>query len=276
MRTLRSTPAQPVFYGQIHFGYFDAPFRTVNLGDADVYGHRGIPRWWRNLRLKEWQHFGFIHDEFYCGVVIFDAKFMGTSFVYVYHRKTGELVEHKYTTFKPGAIHVPEQLWRGEGYFRQPHYHVRLGNHLNQGFHALHVDAHATRAAPAIHADLMIHEQLERVQPLITVLPINDHRRPLYTHKVACPASGTLRVGDDEWMLDPATSWALVDVQKTYYPHNAFWKWATFAGTDQHGVPVALNLTQNMIRDDETWNECCVWIDGRLQLLSAARFTFSV
>ena len=90
MRTLRSTPAQPVFYGQIHFGYFETPLRTVNLVDADVYGHRGVPRWWRNLRLKEWQHFGIIHDEFYCGVVVFDAKMLGLSFVYVYHRPTGE------------------------------------------------------------------------------------------------------------------------------------------------------------------------------------------
>lgn len=36
--TLRPTPSQPVFYGQIHFGTFKEPFQTVNVIDADIYG----------------------------------------------------------------------------------------------------------------------------------------------------------------------------------------------------------------------------------------------
>ena len=29
-----------------------------------------------------------------------------------------------------------------------------------------------------------------------------------------------------------------------------------------------------MIRDDEHWNECCLWVNGQLNLLGAARFEF--
>ncbi len=272
MREILSTPPQPVFYGQIHFGIFREPFRSLNLIDADIYGHRWAPRFWRNLRLKEWQHFGIIHEDFYCGVAVFDAKFLAVSFCYVYDRHTHKLIEHKRSTLERGAIHVPEQLWRGDGFFRQPGYHIDLRNRLQDNRHAITVDIRADRHLPPIQAAFTVVEDLARFQPLIAVLPVNDYRRPMYTHKAACPVEGRLQVGERTWSL--AGGWALIDVQKTFYPRDAFWKWAAFAGHDSAGVPLALNLTHNMIRDDEIWNECGFWVDGRLNLLSAARFDF--
>lgn len=274
MRALRPTPSQPVFYGQIHFGVFQAPFPTLNLIDADIYGHRWAPRWWRNLRLKEWQHFGIVHNDVYCGIAVFDAKFMAVSFCYIYDRATLQVIEHKCTTLTRGAIHVPEQLYHGEGFFRHPGYHIRLHNRLNEGLHRIEIDIEARHNRPPIQAAITIHQDLEHIQPLIVVLPVNNYRRPLYTHKAVCPVTGWLCAGDREWTFTADKHQALVDVQKTYYPHDAFWQWATFAGTDQNGIPVAINLTHNMIRDDATWNENCAWVDGRLSLFGAARFEY--
>jgi hypothetical protein len=275
MREIRSTPSQPIFYSQIHFGVFRDPFPTVNLVDADIYGHRWAPRWWRNLRLKEWEHFGIVHDEFYCGVAVFDAKFLAVSFCYVYDRRTRRLVEHKRTTLRRGAIHAPEQLWRGDGFFRQPGYRIDLQNRLQKNTHFVQVDIQADRHLPPVKATFTVREDLTALQPLIAVLPVNDCRRPMYTHKAACPVEGRLQVGEREWTLATRQGWALIDVQKTFYPRDSFWKWATFAGCDQDGAPLAINLTHNMIKNDEEWNECCLWVDGRLNLLGAARFEFN-
>jgi hypothetical protein len=247
MRERRSTPPQPVFYGQLHFGVFREPFEKLNLVDADIYGHRWAPRWWRNLRLKEWQHFAIVDDEFFCGFAVFDAKFMAVSFFYVYDRVRHELIEHKRTTFQRRAIHVPELLYHGDGYFRQPGYQIRLQNRLRQGIHRLNVDIRGRDKLPSVQASFTLFEDLTRIQPLIVVLPVNTYRRPMYTHKAACPVEGSLQVGDRQWTLSADKNRALIDVQKTFYPYQAFWKWATFAGTDQNGQPVAVNLTQNMI-----------------------------
>lgn len=274
MRELRSTPSQPVFYGQVHFGAFREPFKTLNLVDADIYGHRWAPRWWRNLRLKEWQRFGIIHDEFYCGFAVFDAKYRATSFCYVYDRQTHQLIEHNRAALSRGARHVPEQIRHDDGYFRQPGYYIQLHNQLNEGVHHLGIEIRGQRHLPPIQAEFIVHEDLARFQPLIAVLPVNDYRRPMYTHKSACPVEGYLRVGDRSWVLSTGQNWALTDTQKAFYPYHTFWKWAAFAGMDQEGVPVAINLTHNMIRDDEEWNECCAWVNGRLNLLSAARFEY--
>ena len=51
---------------------------------------------------------------------------------------------------------------------------------------------------------------------------------------------------------------AFLDEQKTYYPYNSFWYWATAAGYDESGKLLAFNLCRNMIAKDEVFNENCV------------------
>jgi len=228
------------------------------------------------LRLKEWQHVGIVDDEFYAGFTVFDAKFMAVSFFYVYDRVRRTVIEHQRTTLQRGTIRVPEQLLCDDGFFRQPGCPIDLHNRLREGKHDLEIRIRARRNLPAIQAEFTLHEDLSRIQPLIVVLPVNDHRRPMYTHQAVCPIEGYLRVGERQWNLATERNWALVDVQKTFYPRDAFWKWATFVGTDQNGILVAINLTQNVITNDDEWNECCAWVDGHLHLFGAVRFEYNV
>jgi hypothetical protein len=65
-----------------------------------------------------------------------------------------------------------------------------------------------------------------------------------------------------------------MDEQKTYYPYSSFWKWSTAAGYNEYGELLAFNLCQNMITDDEDFNENCMWVDGKIYCLKAARFKF--
>ena len=66
----------------------------------------------------------------------------------------------------------------------------------------------------------------------------------------------------------------MLDEQKTYYPYSSFWKWSTAAGYNEYGELLAFNLCQNMITDDEDYNENCMWVDGKIYCLKAARFKF--
>jgi hypothetical protein len=114
---------------------------------------------------------------------------------------------------------------------------------------------------------------LDAVQPLVQLSPITPWR-PFYTHKAAVPASGHIQVGAREIALERDTSIALIDEQKTYYPYVSYWKWATAAGFAANGQRLAFNLCQNMIDDDADFNENCVWVDGTITYLKAARFEF--
>ncbi len=274
MRERKETPARMVSGGQVsEYGAFTGPFREVNMLDIDlVIKGRKAPRIVRDFRLKEWEHFGVITDDYYFGMVIFDAKFMGTSFFYMYDRNTGEFFEHERTSVG-GPVRVSRELWHGECYFRHYGYGMEFENRLDSGLHRLRVEIAPRKGKPEINAEIYLLEDLEKLQPLVIVSPISDNR-PLYTHKAATPVEGTLTVGDREIRLHPEKDVGLMDVQKTFYPYNTFWKWATFAGHDESGRFIAMNACQNIIEDDETYNENCTWVNGEITLLGAVEFEF--
>ncbi len=165
------------------------------------------------------------------------------------------------------------QLYDGLCEFKQKGYSMAFGNHLDRGYHLLTFDVAERKGMPAMRGEIRLEEDLDRIEPLVQVSPVKAWR-PLYTHKAALPAGGWVEVGGERLELDPARDIALMDEQKTYYPYFSFWKWSTGAGLDANGKIVAFNLCQNMISDDEVANENCLWVDGKLSLLSAARFDF--
>ena len=274
MRKLRETPPRMVVDGRVaKYGVFADPFREVNLLDLDlVIGRRHVPRIVRDFRLKEWQHFGIVTGDYYFGMVIFDAKFMGVSFFYVFNRKTGEFFEHSRTSVG-GPVRIARELWHGECYFRHIGYTMEFENRLDCSLHRIRADISGTRKKPRVQVDMYLLEDIDSVQPLVVVSPV-DENRPLYTHKVACPVEGMVMIGDEKIRLDPEKDIGLMDVQKTFYPYHTFWKWATFGGYDARGRLIALNACQNFISDDEKYNENCTWVDGKITLLTAARFEF--
>ncbi|HEY5527141.1 MAG TPA: DUF2804 domain-containing protein [Candidatus Anoxymicrobiaceae bacterium] len=274
MRDRKPTPPRMIVDGQVaEYGAFVEPFREVNLLDIDlVMRGRHAPRMVRDFRLKEWEHFGIITDEYYFGMVIFDAKFMGTSFFYAYDRKTGEFFEHERTSVG-GPVRVSRELWHGECYFRHYGYNMEFENRLDSGLHRLRVDIAAKKGKPPINAEIYMLENLERLEPLVVVSPISDNR-PLFTHKAAAPVEGRIMIGDKEIRLHPEKDVALMDVQKTFYPYRTFWNWATFGGHDEFGSFIAMNACQNFITDDAVYNENCTWVDGKITLLGSVKFEF--
>ncbi len=274
MRELKDTPPRMVVDGRVaEYGAFREPFREVNLLDVELeIAGRKVPRAVREMRLKEWEHFGIISQEFYFGMVIFDAKFMGTSFFYAFNRMTGEFFEHERTSVG-GPLRVARELWHGECYYRHFGYIMEFENRLDSGMHRLRAQIKGKRGKPPVEAEIFVMEDLGRYQPLVQVSPVAPNR-PFYTHKNACPVEGRVAIGGREVRLDPERDVALMDTQKTYYPYRTFWKWATFGGHDASGRLLGMNACNNFIIDDEEYNENCTWVDGEITLLAAARFEF--
>ncbi|MFO7569802.1 MAG: DUF2804 domain-containing protein [Smithellaceae bacterium] len=270
VRPILATPARMVEAdGSIHFGTYDVPFRDVNILDAPLHAFP-TPRFWKNFRLKEWQHFGLITPAHYFGAVIFDAKFMGVSFFYVYDRLQNTLFEYA-GKCSSRLVKVAAQVYEGACLFEARGYRLRFENRLDAGFHRILIDVDGDAKRPGIQGDVVIHEDLRVTQPLVQVSPIT-RLRPFYTHKAAVPASGAIRVGSQDVRLDRDASIAVIDEQKTYYPYVSFWKWSMGAGYNADKKIVAFNLCQNMIAGDEDANENCVWVDGKITCLKAARF----
>lgn len=273
-RDRQSSPEKMVTDGRVTmFGAFKEPFRKVNLLDLDMrIGSFRMPRFVKNLRLKEWQHFGIISKDYYVGTVIFDAKFMGVSFFYVFSRKAGIFFEHSRTLIG-GPILVSNNILDGKSYFRHVGYRLEFENHLSKGYHRINAKISAYRGKPKISADIRVLEDLFQVEPLIVVNPISENR-PMYTHKAVCPVEGRIETGGETIELSPEHDFCAIDIQKTYYPYRTFWYWATFAFRDSKGRLIGMNACEGLIEDDENFNENCSWVDGKINLLGAVRFSF--
>lgn len=271
MFKLKDTPKRLIEDGKVvEWGFFKTPFRDLNLLDIKL---PGLPVKLNNFRLKEWQHFALIGGDFILTFLLIDTKYMSVSFCYFMDRKTGTFTEH-HRNVPWKAARLSKDLYNGDCRFKARNYRLEVDNRLDEGRHRVRIDIKGTKKSPGIQADIEMLEDLDKTQPLISVAPIGENR-PMYTHKVAVPVRGEITYGARSITLNEKEDIVLIDVQKTYYPYNTWWKWATFAGYDKVGRLLAVNLVNNMTTmDDEVHNENCLWVDGKLSKLSAARFDF--
>ncbi|MBN1363769.1 MAG: DUF2804 domain-containing protein [Syntrophaceae bacterium] len=274
MRKVLATPEKMVEKdGTINFGTFRVPFRDVNILNVPLYSSSlNVPTLWKKFRLKEWQHYGIITPTHYFGMVIFDAKFMGVSFFYVYDRIGNKRFEHS-AQLPGGTAKVAKQMYNGSCEFKKKGYRLYFENRLKEGFHKIIIDIEGRKNLPSVQGEIKIFEDLNKIEPLVQVSPVTPFR-PFYTHKVAAPAEGVVKLGAKEILINRKQDISLIDEQKTYYPYVSFWKWATAAGYNESGELLAFNLCQNMITDDEDFNENCMWVNGKIHCLKAARFKF--
>lgn len=267
------TPRRMVENGEVaRYGAFVSPFEEVNMEDARItVAGRRMPGFYSRLRLKEWQHIGMIGEDFYFGFAIVDAKYMGNSFCYFLDRNTGEKVEHDRIS-PPGVAKVARELMNDGCGFRFHGYEIQIENRLADGYHAARVRVKGRPGKPEISADIEVIEDLEKVEPLELICPLEGNR-PAYTHKVACPVRGEVVVDGRPYTLREETGIALIDVQKTFFPYNIFWDWATCGGYDSEGRMIALNMSQGINMRVEEYHDNCIWVDGKISFLGPSRFT---
>jgi hypothetical protein len=268
MSELIPTPDRLVEDGHVHSGLFDKPFTDLNIldGPTGMRASMGLHR----MRLKEWQHFAFVHPDLYISLAVVDAKFLATSWLYFFDRRRNEGKEHG-RKLRPGRFWLPMQLWNEGAEFQARGYKIFIHNHLSAGQHTVTIDIAEKKDLPAIRGELVLTENLDVVQPLIASLPIKPGR-PLYTHKAPLPVEGSLRIGGQSYDFIPSRDIALIDVHKAYYPRHTFWRWATFATRSESGSLSGVNLTHNIIKDDHRWNENVIWLEDRLCRVGPARF----
>lgn len=263
--------------GSPRFGVLERPPVRMDL-TRSLLGPRGLPRALlriiTRLRLKQWQHFALLTPDFFVGLALVDAGYLRKTWCHVVDRTTGRHFEHA-RTGPLLDLRVARQLWNDRCWVRGRGYSIFIHNLLDEGQHLLQIkiDEDPANARPPVQADLVCSHDLAAIQPLDVVLPVGVNRG-MYTHKVALPLEGKLQVGEQTCLIRPEHGLAILDIHQALYPRHTWWRWATCAGRDSDGRMLALNLTRNVNLDDVALNENALWLDGRLQHLSPARFEF--
>jgi hypothetical protein len=271
MRPLLDTPPALVKGGRFNLGTFKKPFVKVNPLDARLLVP--LPRMVKNLRLKEWQHFGLANRDYYISLALFNAKTLALAQVCVYQKTDRRVIFHERKT-TAWAVRLPATLFASRAEYRSVGFELMIENMLSEGHHRIEFHVQGKKDLPAIHGLFTFDEDPEECQPLIVCLPLSK-RTALYSHKFIGPVEGSLIIDDSVSVFSPADSYGLVDVHKGYYPYVMKWHWATGGGRDARGRLCGFNFTDNQVEDQENYNENCIWQDGGMQLLPPVKFAFN-
>lgn len=260
--------------GQITHGIFNAPLRDVDLIDAPQrrFG-LPLPRALRALRLKEWQHVALVTPTHLITFAVVHTHYLQVGWVQVVHRETLQRFEHaiKGITFD---IRVARSLWSDNTHLNTRGFHLQIINALAEGRHVVEMDVAARKGKAAIQGRFECLHDLSTITPLVVSLPLDAaHHRTMYSHKVPLPVRGEIRIGEQTLHLEPETCTAIFDIHKAYYPHETWWKWATFAGRASNGERIGLNLTHNLVQEPRRYHENGLWRNGQLSLLSPPTFS---
>jgi hypothetical protein len=271
-RIIQPAPETLVHDGRPQFGVFDNPLRNANLMDARYEMIPGVcaPDPIKALRLKKWQFFLIVHPRYTLGMVIIDLGFIASSFLYVFDRETGKLSQHK--RMAPSrSVRVADNLWNGRCRFRQKNYSIDIRNQLDKGHH--HITLRVGGDAPHVDGEIRLLQNPGGTRPITVCMPVGAERF-MYSTKAACTASGTLRIGGEQITFDPTRDTAFMDEHKAFYPHHTYWKWAALAFVGEHGRLVAANMTDNLVKDQESWNENAILTPNATHLLGPVHFNY--
>lgn len=262
-------PEALVHNGCFNLGIYRDPFKQINPLDARISvmpWSKGV----KNLLLKEWEHYGLVNRRFFVSLALFNSKRLGLAQVVTYDRQTKNKVIHE-MKMRPRTLDIPNELWDSHACVSTPGLSLSIRHELSQGLHHIEFQCERNKTRPGIQGLFTCYEDLEIIEPIVVCLPLG-RRRAMYSHKAILPLEGRLRVGNETFVFSKEDSFALPDIHKGYYPYVMKWHWATGGGWNREGQLIGFNLTNNQVKDQKTYNENCLWINGKGHLLPPVQF----
>ena len=248
----------------LRFGQYRGALPDVDISDVRLPGWPGASS---GLRLKRWQHFCIVHPDVALTFAIVHTGYLQLAWVQAIDRATGQALEHA-GRWPLVRTRVARSLWDDHTHASGSGIQLKVHNHLDAGHHDIALDSEGS--GHEFHARLRCHHDPTHTDALVVCLPVG-RGRGAYSHKVPLPVSGELRAFGRDFRLEADACTAIVDIHQAHYPRETWWRWATFIGRDAQGRRVAVNLTRNVVTDEDI-HENALWIDGRLELLGPSAF----
>jgi len=252
--------------GRFLFGTYDAPVPHPDL----LAAWHGPARARHAARLKEWQAFQVFDDGWFVLGAVYDAKLLGLVQIVAVRTDSGRVhrFERKVPSFR---LDVATGLDGTRSTGRAGRLSVTVQNDVRQG--RLRVDARRPAAPGDTSLDLVVTGSCGPTDAahLVICHPFPDGM-PLYSNKCMMPATGSLRLDDEVVPFSRDRAVLVLDDHKGHYPSPMVYDWVTAAGRDDAGELVGFNLTDNQVRDPDTYNENALWRGSRLTRLGAVRF----
>lgn len=247
---LENTVYELVTEGVNHFGTYTSVIENPNLIDQSrPYGFY-LPRFIRNLRLKEWQAFQLISDNYFMIGAVYNTKLAGVSQCIIFEIDSGKIYNFSRKTL-PFDQHTAWGLDRTVSYYKSKEHTMAIGNDQASGKFSIycHHDYFMLKGSGYLSGDVLSFYH-----------PLKDGNG-VYSLKAAMPFNGFIDLGLGKKMLKNAS--LIIDDHKGYYNRRMEYRWATGAKC-KDGQVTAFNLCQNHVKKPDIYNENVLWHKGEL------------
>lgn len=212
-------------------------------------------------RRKRWDYWAILAGDVVVSGVVANIDYLGLSDVWWCDLASQTHGGRGMITPGGRGVHLPDRFGSVPVNVASRHYRCTLRDTPDG---AMHIEAHWTeRSGVPAHLDATIalpdgHESLN------LVIPWNDRMFQYTSKHQARPASGTLSVGDDRWVIgEGREAWGVLDIGRGRWPTTTHWNWGGGAGRTTTGAVVGLQFGAKWT-EGTGFTENGVTIDGRL------------
>jgi hypothetical protein len=259
--------------GKLILGSWKGIPGKANLLDTKRPYHYPLPLFLKRLRLKEWRAIQAGDSSWFMMVVLYDAKFLSMASIDLWDKANKR---------KFGLRHIfPGSRFTISENLLPSHTQAHTGRDIismsiNSDLSVLKIRASSMSRKRNGESDLNLDLELplskDTSSAFSVCLPFGLNRA-MYSTKMLSSCSGMISVQGQDHHFDPASSIAVFDDHKGYYPYRLHYDWATGFGIDRAGRRVGFNLTDNQVKDQVKYNENRLWIGTDVFALPPIKIT---
>jgi hypothetical protein len=263
--------ASPVVDGNPIIGTWNKAFEKVDLQEIRKPYSYPLPRWAKDLRIKEWQCFSAHNNYFLVDAIFCNVKMYRMAQVLLYDREKEQ--KYLYRKIMPGTgWQLPVSLANSSVDSRSMSFFFRIHSWLDADAIKLDINIESDRKHPPLTIHLAYDMNSQEVTPMATTLGFSK-QRIMYAYKAFAPVRGDMVLGGKRITLKQDTCSGIFWDCKGFFPYRMHTSMCSAAGFDEENRRFGFHIAENQTRDANKNNENALWINGKLTPLPPVRIT---
>jgi len=270
-REISAPKASPVEDGTPITGTWNRAFEKVDLLEIRRPYNYPIPRWVRNLRIKEWQCFNAQNKSYLFEAVFYNLKIYRIVHILLYDKENGQkLLFKKITPYS--SWQLPNTLYNASIHSHSSGFFFRIHSWLDADTVKLDINIEASRRRTSLTAHLAYNLCDQDVTPIAVSMGIAN-QRIIYSYKAFAPVQGDMVFGGKRINLKQENCSGFFCDYKGFYPYRMQTTICNAMGFDEENRRFGFHIAENQTGETNKNNENALWINGKLTPLPLVLIT---
>jgi hypothetical protein len=263
--------ASPVEDGNPIIGTWSKAFERVDLQEIrKPYGFP-LPRWVRDLRIKEWQSFSAYDDFFSLEALFCNVKMYRMAQIFLYDRKNEKTFFFR--KIKPGTgWRLPVSLANSSLGSRSSDFFFRIHSWLDADTVKLDMNIESTKKHPSLTVHLAYNIKSRDISPMAVSLGFLPPRI-MYAYKTLSPVRGDMVFSGKHISMRQDTCSGVFCDYKGFFPYRMHTTICSAAGNIEEKRRFGFHIAENQTKENNKNNENAMWINGKLTPLPPVLIT---